>query len=59
MSPNITIEHDAYLSTIADERFKYELNHRKRILLKAPTGSGKTTLFKGSLENNLYKELVE
>ena len=44
MSPNITIEHDAYLSAIADERFKYELNHRKRILLKAPTGSGKTTL---------------
>lgn len=44
MSPNITIEHDDYLSTIADERFKHELNHRKRILLKAPTGSGKTTL---------------
>ena len=44
MSPNITIEHDDYLSKIADERFKHELNHRERILLKAPTGSGKTTL---------------
>lgn len=44
MSANLTIEHDDYLSTIADERFKHELNHRKRILLKAPTGSGKTTL---------------
>ena len=55
MSPNITIEHDAYLSTIADERFKYELNHRKRILLKAPTGSGKTTL-SHELADEWYKQ---
>jgi predicted ATPase len=44
MSPNITIDHDDYLSTIANERFEYEINHRKRLLLKAPTGSGKTTI---------------
>ena len=44
MSANLTIEHNGYLTEIADERFEYELNHRKRILLKAPTGSGKTTL---------------
>jgi len=55
MSPNITIEHNDYLSTIADERFKHELNHRKRILLKAPTGSGKTTL-SHELADEWYKQ---
>jgi predicted ATPase len=44
MSANLTIEHNGYLTEIANERFEYEINHRKRLLLKAPTGSGKTTI---------------
>lgn len=51
MSPRFTIEHDDYLSKIADERFKHELNHQKRILLKAPTGSGKTTIARQLAKN--------